>query len=335
MQKITLERTKELIDSAVGKKIIVIGDVMLDRYFWGSVSRISPEAPVPVVDIENETFHLGGAANVASNLKSLGADVILCGLIGNDNSGKLFIDLTSEIGINPGGLYIDKERPTTVKTRIIGNNQQITRLDREKRDPITSDGADFIRNLIESIDNLSGVIFEDYNKGTITKEIINSINEICIRKNIMTFVDPKFDNFFEYKKPTVFKPNRKEAEQAINLSLKTKDNIITAGKTLIEKLEAENILLTLGSDGMMLFESNGDISSVPTKARQVADVSGAGDTAIATLSLFMTAGATIKEAATLANFASGYVCEIPGIVSITPNELLKSVKISLETENGN
>jgi rfaE bifunctional protein kinase chain/domain len=335
MQNISLERTKELIESAKSKKIAVIGDVMLDRYFWGTVSRVSPEAPVPVVDIEEETFHLGGAANVANNIKSLGAEVILCGLVGNDNSGRLFIDLTREAGINPDGLFVDINRPTTVKTRVIGNNQQITRLDREKRDSIPVEGLEFIKKVISETENLGGVIFEDYNKGTITKELIDMINEICIERNIMTFIDPKFDNFFEFQKSTVFKPNRKEAEQALNLTIKTDKQILEAGKTLLEKLNAENILLTLGSGGMMLFESNGDISFVPTKARQVADVSGAGDTTIATLSLMMTAGGTVKEAATLSNFAAGYVCELPGIVSITPKELLKTVKLSLESENGN
>lgn len=326
MLSLSYSRANEIINSIKGKAIAVVGDVMLDRYFWGSVSRVSPEAPVPVIDLENETYHLGGAANVASNLKSLGAEPLLCGVVGYDRSGEQFTEICKENGINPEGLYFDDERPTTVKTRIIGNNQQIARLDRETRNQIPHSGELFIMSVLKSYKNLGGIIFEDYDKGTISSSLIREICFFAKSESIPVFVDPKFSNFFHYHEVTLFKPNRKEAEKALNMDIKSKEEVAKAGKTLIDKLKAKNVLITLGSEGMMLFEDSGDVSSVPTKARKVSDVSGAGDTAIATLSASYIAGANIKEAATLANYASGVVCEEPGIVSIKPDDLLDSIK---------
>ncbi|MBX3043697.1 MAG: D-glycero-beta-D-manno-heptose-7-phosphate kinase [Candidatus Kapabacteria bacterium] len=326
MKDLTNNRAAEIINNASGKTVAVIGDVMLDRYFWGSVTRISPEAPVPVIDVEKESIHLGGAANVAQNLKSLGLETLLCGVIGDDNSGKSFLDVSTSLGINPDGLYIDSSRPTTVKTRIIGNNQQIARIDREVRDNIDDKGLGFIIDKLNSINDLSGIILQDYNKGTVTKELIISVIKYAKSNNIPVLVDPKSDNFFLYKGVTLFKPNRKEAQQALGLPLRNKDEVFDAGKKLLVMLECENVLITLGAEGMMLFESDGSISSVPTKARHVADVSGAGDTAIATLSATISGGANIREASSMANYASGLVCEKPGIVSIKIDELLESIR---------
>jgi rfaE bifunctional protein kinase chain/domain len=325
MLNLTVSRVKEILTATKGKTIAVIGDVMLDRYFWGSVSRISPEAPVPVIDIEKETFHLGGAANVANNLKSLGISPLLCGILGDDNSGKMFANIANESGIDASGLYLHPGRPTTVKTRIIGNNQQIARLDREVRDAIPIDIEQHILKALQGANNLSGIIFEDYNKGTVTEFLILEVMAFAKMNNIPVFVDPKFENFYNFKQATVFKPNRKEASMALGLPLKTREEVIIGGKLLLEKLDAKNVMLTLGADGMMLFESNGDVSSVETRARMVADVSGAGDTAIATMAASIAAGSTIKESATMANLAAGAVCEKPGIVSITPNEIFDSV----------
>jgi rfaE bifunctional protein kinase chain/domain len=329
MKILKVERAETIINNAKGKQIAVIGDVMLDRYFWGSVSRISPEAPVPVIDVESETFHLGGAANVAKNLKSLYIEPVLCGVLGDDNSGRSFVNIAKEFNINTDGLYLDKERPTTVKTRIIGNNQQIARIDREVRTTLSNKGLNYISNLIKGLNNLSGVILEDYNKGCLSKELIKEIITYCNRKEIPVFVDPKSSNFFEYKHVTLMKPNKKEAQNALGLGLKDKEEIINAGKQLLDRLECQNVLITLGSLGMMLFESNGEISSVPTLARHVADVSGAGDTAIAVLAAAYTGGANIKEASSMANYAAGLVCEQPGIVSVEINELLESIKRNL------
>ncbi|MEJ5244198.1 MAG: D-glycero-beta-D-manno-heptose-7-phosphate kinase [Bacteroidota bacterium] len=330
MLNLTVDRAKEIIQNIANRRIAVIGDVMLDRYFWGSVSRISPEAPVPVVDMESETYHLGGAANVAANLKSLGASPYLFGVVGCDKFADVFIDISQKIGIDPSGLFQDKDRPTTLKTRIIGNNQQLLRLDLEKRSTIDKSAINFIINKLEETDDFSAIIFEDYNKGAITAELIHSVINFAKSKSIPVFVDPKFTNFFEYKEVTLFKPNKREAELALNLEIKSDEALNEAGNYLLGKLKAENLLITLGSEGMRLFKSNGEIKSVPTRARKVADVSGAGDTVIATLAAAYSAGATIEEAATMANFAAGVVCEEPGIVSVQIDKLINAVKIFSE-----
>lgn len=331
MENLTDFRAEEILKKCNGKQIAVIGDVMLDRYFWGSVSRVSPEAPVPVIDLEEETFHLGGAANVAHNLQSLGIKPILCGCIGNDEPGRAFTEISEKAGISTKGLYTDKGRPTTVKTRIIGNNQQIARLDVEVREKIDSLAENFIIRTISESEGLAGIIFEDYNKGTITEFMIYEIISFAKINNIPVFVDPKFDNFFLFKDVTVVKPNKKEASKALGIQIKSEADVIKTGKELMERLNCSYVLLTLGKDGMMLFEKNGDISSVPTRARNVADVSGAGDTAIATLSAAIAGGATIKESAAMANYASGSVCESPGIVSITIDNLLYSIRKNNKT----
>jgi len=324
----TIEKLKSIISDAQGKTIAVIGDVMLDRFFWGNVSRISPEAPVPVVDIEDESFHLGGAANVANNLKSLGLNPILFGIIGDDSSGDKFISIANESGIDPKGLFRDQSRPTTVKTRIIGNNQHIVRLDREVRTNINSEAEVSIITTLKSQKDLTGIIFGDYNKGTISEYLIAEITTYANLHNIPVYVDPKYDNFFSYKNSTFFKPNKKEAASALSMEIKTSEDLINAGKKLMESLLPKNLLLTLGAKGMMLFESNGDIWHVPTIARYIADVSGAGDTAIATLAAATSGGASAQNAAMLANYASGAVCELPGIVPITEDLLTKAIKKS-------
>lgn len=325
MLNLSKERAEKILGKCADSRVAVIGDVMLDRYFWGSVSRISPESPVPVIDLEQESFHLGGAANVANNLNSIGISTVLFGMVGSDSNGARFIDISTEMGISPEGLYQDPERPTTVKTRIIGNNQQICRLDKEIRDDISPEGEKFILNTLKNLDSLSGIIFEDYNKGAITSSLIIDVIEYAKSFGIPVFVDPKLSNFFFYKDVTVFKPNKKEAGQALNLEMRSTGDIEYAGRMLLEKLGCENILLTLGRDGMMLFESSGDVHSVPTRARHVSDVSGAGDTAIATLAAAMTSGADIREAATMANYAAGAVCEMPGIVPVTKELILKTI----------
>ncbi len=300
---------------------------MLDRYFWGTVNRISPEAPVPVVDIESESFHLGGASNVAMNLQSLGAQGLMVGVCGDDNSGKTVRDILHEANMDASGIISDSERPTTVKTRIIGNNQQIARLDREVKSPIADDLSRKLLGVLEASQNqLSGIILEDYNKGVITPFLIREVIALAQKRSIPVFVDPKFANFFAYQRVTLFKPNKKETQDALGFSLSSDDEVLRAGRELLTRLQCENVLVTLGARGMMLFESNGTVSSVPTRARHVADVSGAGDTAIATLAAAVAAGASFVEAASLANSAAGAVCEEPGIVAITPKRLLETVE---------
>ena len=309
-----------------GKKIAVIGDLMLDRYIWGKVSRISPEAPVPIVDMENEQIRLGGAANVAQNIKSLGGLPYLYGVTGNDNSGKILRDALKEQSFETEGVLTDDSRPTTVKTRVIAHNQHVVRIDRENKNDISAHlQMEILERFKKIIDKVDGIILEDYNKGVLTKETIAAIIKIALEHKKIITVDPKFNNFFEYKNVTVMKPNRKEIEEVLGIRLKSQEEINAAGLTLLRNLNADNVLLTLGEQGMSLFEARGDISHVSTKALNVADVSGAGDTVIATLTMSLAAGASIKEAATIANFAGGVVCGYVGIVPINPEELIHTI----------
>lgn len=271
-------------------------------------------------------FIWGGAANVAQNLKSLGLNPLLCGVVGNDNSGRMLVDIAEQSQLQTKGIISIDSRPTTVKTRIIGNNQQLLRLDRETRSHIVKDVTNQIVSVLKSCPNLSGIIMEDYNKGVINKHLIEEISKFTKEQNIPLFVDPKLNFFFDYQNATVFKPNRKEAEEALGYGLKTNEDILRAGDELLRRLNAENILLTLGDKGMTLFKKDGEYEQIPTKARHIADVSGAGDTAIATLAAAMAGGASVEYAAKLANIAAGVVCEEPGIVSIQPNALINASK---------
>ncbi len=326
MIHITEERTRELFAKISGKRIAVIGDLMIDRYIWGSVSRISPEAPVPVVDLERDQARLGGAANVAMNIKSLGGEPLLIGVIGADTSGKQLAELVREHEFPLDGILTDDSRPTTIKTRVIAHNQHVVRIDREYRADISYTLQDrIVTTLRTHIDSLDGIILEDYNKGVIVKTLIKQVVELANSHGKVITVDPKFHNFFEYKNVTVFKPNLKEIEEVLGTRLKEEKDIEGAGTTLLQKLGAKNVLLTLGARGMVLFESGGAVSRVPTKAEKVLDVSGAGDTVAATMTMALVGGATVKEAATLANYAGGIVCGYIGIVPIDKDELQRNV----------
>ncbi|MGD8778897.1 MAG: D-glycero-beta-D-manno-heptose-7-phosphate kinase [Ignavibacteria bacterium] len=332
MIKTSNDRLNEIRDKIKGKRIAVIGDMMLDSYFWGNVKRISPEAPVPVVEVENEFSRFGGAANVALNISTLGGYPIPVGVIGNDNNGNTFMDLMRETDIDNSGIITDDDRPTTTKTRVIANNQHVVRVDKENKTSITDSVENKIINFIEiHKTSLDGIILQDYNKGVLTQKIIKTIIEIANNNNIIITVDPKFNNFFEYKNVTVFKPNRKETEDAFGIRIFDNNSISNAGSLLLEKLKPEYALLTLGEEGIAIFNSNNhkDERRIPTKARKVRDVSGAGDTVISALTIALSAGADILEASYLANYSGGLVCEEVGIVPIYLDKLFDTVKKEL------
>jgi rfaE bifunctional protein kinase chain/domain len=331
----THSRLQTLFENLAGKRVAVVGDLMLDRYFWGSVARISPEAPVPVVEVESESTRLGGAANVANNIASLGGTPVLVGVVGQDDSGRALTSIVAESGFPRDGILIDATRPTTVKTRVIANHQHVVRVDREVKQEIQQGmQAKILDVLKRSSGSLDAIIIEDYNKGVVTKDLIHELVGFSRQHNIIVTVDPKFNNFFEYKQVTVFKPNRKETEEALGVRLNDQASIEKAGRTLIEKLKAENVLLTLGERGMSLFDGSGSSTHIPTAARKVADVSGAGDTVISTLTMALTAGASIKEAAMLANVAGGVVCGEVGIVPISV-DALREAAIEASGREGN
>jgi rfaE bifunctional protein kinase chain/domain len=326
LELFTDTRLKQLLEDFRGKRIAVVGDLMLDRYFWGSVARISPEAPVPVVEVESESMRLGGAANVANNVKSLGADPILIGVIGNDNSGTILRELIAENAFTPVGLVVAEDRPTTVKTRVIAHGQHVVRFDRETKSEISSTLQHKILDIVrENIRSLDAIIIEDYNKGVVAKSLIQELVDMAEKEKKIITADPKFDNFFEYRGTTVFKPNSKELEAAMGVKLVDDDAVEEVGKTLMKRVEAKNVLLTRGEKGMTLFEEGGTTTHIPAKTRKVADVSGAGDTVISTITVALASGATVMEATSLANYAGGVVCGEVGIVPITRDALLSAV----------
>jgi len=320
------ERLTDLSNAFKGKRIAIVGDLMVDRYYWGTVNRVSPEAPVPVVDVTAESARLGGAANVANNIQSLGGEPLLVGLVGDDHPGEVLIALLKEQGLSTSGVIVDGSRRTTIKTRVIAHDQHVVRIDYESKVGSSEEAARKIIGSVQSnIKDIDAIILEDYNKGTMTREVIHGIIEAARKNDKIIAVDPKFENFFEYKNVTMFKPNRRETEEVLGGRLRTDADLINAGKRMLKELSVENVLLTRGEDGMSLFEANGAVTHMGTAANHVLDVSGAGDTVIATLTMALAAGATVREAATLANYAGGVVVGSVGIVPIQLEALVETV----------
>lgn len=327
MINISEKRLIQLKKNFKGKRIAIIGDMMLDIYYWGDVKRISPEAPVPVLEVEDEFYRFGGAANCALNIVKLNGIAEPIGVIGYDNFGTVFSSLLSEQDISHQGIIEDDSRPTTAKTRVIADNQHIVRIDKESKETIKQNIQNQIFDYLKSIiKNIDGIILQDYNKGVLSSILIAQIIELANKHKTLVTVDPKFNNFYEYKNVTVFKPNRKEAEDILGMKIRTDADISFAGNTLLKKLNAKNILLTLGEGGIAVFEKGKPEKRMPTKARKVADVSGAGDTVISTLTMALAAGANIYEASFLANYAGGLVCEEVGIIPIELDKLFDAVK---------
>jgi rfaE bifunctional protein kinase chain/domain len=326
MVTLSAKKLNTLKSNFQGLKIAVIGDMMLDCYFRGEVKRISPEAPVPVVEVENEFYRFGGAANVVLNIAKLGGIPYPVGVIGRDSFGNIFSSLMDEAGVNTSGIIIDESRPTTAKTRVIAEHQHLVRIDKESKQYIGRDIQNKLLGFVEeNIKSLDGLILQDYNKGVLTPSVIEKVIALANKNKVLVTVDPKFNNFFLYKNVGVFKPNRKEAEDVLGLKIKNDADISEVGKKLLEKLNAKNILLTLGEGGIAVFESGKKEKRMPTKAHSVADVSGAGDTVISTLTMAIAAGANIYEACYLANYAGGLVCEEVGIVPIEIEKLFNTV----------
>lgn len=322
----TLKKLNKLKKNFYGKRIAVIGDMMLDCYYWGNIHRISPEAPVPVVEIDNEFSRFGGATNVAFNILKLGGRPFPIGVIGSDTNGKVLKRLMREVNITDEGIIIDRSRPTTAKTRVIAHNQHVVRIDKEKSVPINSTiEKNIISTLKKNIKKIDAIILQDYNKGVLTPYLIREIISIANESKKIITVDPKFTNFFEYQNVTVFKPNRKETEDAFGIRIKSNNDIKNAGLKILNKLNPKYALLTLGEEGIALFEKGNTEQRIPTKARKIADVSGAGDTVISTLTIALTAGANIYDAAYMANFSGGLVCQEVGIVPIEIDNLFNAI----------
>jgi D-glycero-beta-D-manno-heptose-7-phosphate kinase len=311
--------------------ILVIGDVMLDRYLTGNVFRISPEAPVPILDFQNSEDRPGGAANVAINITALGAKVTLAGIIGKDSDGSVLNDLLSDYGISGDNLLSFKNRQTTTKTRIMSGSQHLLRVDREDKTYLSSDDeALFMKMLNTIIQNAkpSGIILQDYNKGVLTGKVIRYILKLAGHLNIPTFVDPKKQNFLEYEGCTVFKPNKAEITGTFEHQADTLDDLDALDQMLRSSLHHKISFITLSKDGIYISDGNNS-AIIPAEKRRIVDVCGAGDTVLSVLSLCYVKKLDLKTIAIIANIAGGQVCSKPGVVAINSDELKSELKRSI------
>lgn len=314
------------IHNFVTHTVLVVGDVMIDTYYTGKVNRVSPEAPVPVLDLDTITHKLGGAANVASNINALGAKAILLSVIGNDAAAQQLQELLAQQNVN-AHLIIDESRCTTQKIRYVAQQNQLLRVDNETKTPLSPELeneliARFL-NLITT-SKIDAVIIEDYNKGVLTPNVINQLIDACTTNKIKVLIDPKKDNFFEYRNVTVFKPNMKEIVEALQLKTTDEESIKKAATQLRTQLNAQIVMVTLADKGILIASAENTII-LPAKKRSVADVSGAGDTVIAATALCSLQDLSWYEVATLSNLAGGAVCEKMGVVTINSQELIAEV----------
>ncbi len=319
---------QDLFDQFSKKRVLVIGDVMVDAYLKGKVNRMSPEAPVPVVDLFEKDERIGGAGNVALNLAALGASPIICSVIGADLEGKRLIQLFKDARISTDGIYASSNRRTTVKTRVLSNNQQLLRIDSEDTNLINeTEEAQLLKQISSVLENgIDGIIFEDYNKGVLTPSLIASVLSLAKAQQIPTTVDPKKDHFFEYKGCTLFKPNLKELKEGLQVDFDfagDQNAFLSAVSDLQARLGNSISFITLSEHGVFIQEDQPVF--IPAHLRNIADVSGAGDTVIAVATLCLISGAEIHTIAAIANIAGGLVCEQPGVVSIEKERLLNEV----------
>jgi len=322
-------RLRTLAAAFSGKRVLVVGDLMLDEFIWGKVSRISPEAPVPVVNVASESSYPGGAANVARNVREFTPSVAMIGIVGADSHGARLLRLLEEAGIETGGVQQDPARTTAVKTRVVARNQQVVRIDRERNAPLSDDQTRCAMRTIEAaVPGVDAVIVADYGKGFLAQALADFVSETVRRHGRVLAVDPHPHTSLLWRRATVIKPNRTEAFLAAGLPpsdpapLPLEDApLLEAGRRLLESWETENLVVTLGEDGMLVLRRGAEAFTSPARAREVFDVSGAGDTAIAALALAFSAGATAAEAAELANIASGIAVGKVGTATVSAAEL--------------
>lgn len=316
--------TTDLFEAFNKLNVLIIGDVMIDRYLSGSVNRISPEAPVPVVQLLQSDNRLGGAANVALNIRALGATPYLCSVIGTDDNAQIFLDLLPEQGLSPKAILQSKERVTTVKTRVMAAGQQLLRVDQEITDDLSEPDAEAVincvRNYLDQRD-IHVILFQDYNKGVLSRKVIREVILEAVKRDIPTVVDPKFNNFWSYKHVTLFKPNLKEIRAQIpeRVDIRT-GSLRRAAKHIRDKLGNQYTLITLSEKGLY-YEDNGRDAIIPTQPRSIADVCGAGDTVVSISALGLALSLDMKEIALLANLAGGQVCERIGVTPVDKTQL--------------
>jgi rfaE bifunctional protein kinase chain/domain len=310
------------IDTFKDVNALVIGDLMIDEYLWGKVDRISPEAPVPVVCVHNESHTLGGAGNVINNLTAMGARVRAVGTAGTGKAGRMIFEKLNELGIRTDGLVSEPQRPTTLKTRVIASNQQVLRIDKEIKKEITRDTFEqLLKNIEKNMAKTDLVILSDYDKGLITAELVRATVTLARKHDIITLADPKSLNFSKYADVNVLTPNQKEASLAANVDIHTIQDLEEAGNKIMDQIRLDKLLITCGKDGMMLFEKGEKSVHIESRARQVFDVSGAGDTVISILGLGLASGAGFLQSARIANAAAGIVVGKVGTATASIEEL--------------
>ncbi len=320
-------RISEIIEKIGRSKVLILGDIMLDEYLFGRVDRISPEAPVPVVEIQSDKLLLGGAANVASNIRALGDEPILLGVVGEDEASVKLSQLLKQHDISDQFCVHDSSRQTTIKTRIIAHSQQIVRADRENRHELSTEiEKRAFAQFMAVADQIKAVIISDYGKGVITLSMLEKVMQVCQDKGIFVGVDPKETHFHNYKRVSVITPNHHEAGFAYGRRIVSERDLIEVGNGLLKELEAKSILITRGPDGMSLFQVGEEPTHIPTFARKVFDVTGAGDTVIATFVSAICAGANLAEAAVFSNAGAGITVGEVGTATVTPPQLQKELE---------
>lgn len=327
MKRQNFKGLEKIVRKFKGASVMVVGDLILDEFIWGDVSRISPEAPVPVVWVKKESFMPGGASNVANNLSSLGAKVYSVGVIGDDERGLILKDSLGKKGIDTSGVLIDDSRPTTLKTRVVAGHQQVVRIDKENTGPLSDL---MVRRMIDNIagamKKVDAVIIEDYGKGVITPKLLRSIVPLAKRSNKIISVDPKEEHFRYYRGITVITPNNHEAATCVGFKITDDKTLRKAGAALLSKIGCKIALVTLGENGMAVFRKGRPMEHIPTVAQEVFDVSGAGDTVIAAYTLGLASGGDPVKSAHIANCAAGIVVGKIGIAVVSPEELIDRIK---------
>lgn len=320
------EGLSKIIDQFPGIRVLVIGDVMLDEYIWGKVRRISPEAPVPVVEVKEKTFMAGGAGNSASNIASLGGEVKISGVIGEDPQAALFCEKLNALGVNTSGLTKDPVHPTITKTRVIANKQHVVRVDVEKLEPLSENVEENLLKALESqIQWAQVVVISDYGKHVVTEKIAQKVIRTATSEGKAVIIDPKGNDYEKYRGATIITPNVMEAETVLNRDISSESDIQEAGQALNRLINGKAILLTRGSEGMTLFHNQGETITIPAVARNLFDVTGAGDTVVATLAMCLAANSSMEDGVYLANLAAGLVVEKLGTATVTGEELRDSI----------
>ena len=317
-------RAFAIMDNFPRSRVLVVGDIMADHFIWGKVSRISPEAPVPVVEVKKDNFTLGGSANVLNNIFAMGGRVHLAGVVGSDETGRRLLSEFRSRGLDTGGIVVEAGRPTTLKTRIVAHGQQVVRFDREDREPVQTKSIRKIISYIKSLrDDLGALVVSDYSKGVVTRSLLEGIRKVIAGRPIFTCVDPKQHDFSMYQGFDIVTPNHYEAGRAAGEEMQNGQDHVLVGMKLLQQYDFKALLMTRGEEGMSLFERDGRMrhTAFPAEAREVFDVTGAGDTVIGVLALSMAAGASFREAAYLANHAAGIAVGKAGTATVTREEL--------------